>query len=144
MERRVFLLIIVLNFLRLTVSFVQLKFRWLARTLPYITIIHMAVILQMDLNYKGSQYMSELFQLAFIFQAVYCELISNLTFFTVVVAMQQIFLPHIFPEFEHGNKLLACIILLLLNIIVTSIVHIVVMLVGKSFLDLKLEAEVKT
>ena len=68
---------------------------------------------------------------------VYCELISNLVVFTIAIATQQILLPHLFPDFEQGNKLAVCMLVLLVNIIVTSIMHIMAMLIGKFCLGLK-------
>ena len=74
---------------------------------------------------------------------IYCELISNLTLFTIVVATQQILLPHISPELEHENRLSTCMTVLLINIIVSFTMHIAAMLIGKFFLELKLQIETK-
>ena len=53
--------------------------------------------------------------------------------------MQQISFQYVFPGFEHGNILAVCILLLLVNAMLASISHIMVMLVGKSCLDMKLQ-----
>ena len=70
-------------------------------------------------------------------------MLSNLAFFTITLAAQQILHPLIYPEVEYDYKVALCMIVLLLNIVVTFIVHLAAMNLGKLYLDLKLQLGIK-
>ena len=77
-----------------------------------------------------------------VFQVVYCDLISNLAFFTIAVVSQQLLQSYFFTDLGHEVNLTVSISVLFLNIVVTSIMHILVMLVGKFCMEL--DTKVKT
>ena len=122
-----------LNILVMIICVVQLRFRQLARVLPYILTMKLIVLLSQDVDYD---YISYLVMMCLLFQATYCDLVSNLAFFTLAIVIQQIIIVYTTDQ-EHYNYVTATTVILLLNIILSSILHIIYMCVGKYCLDLK-------
>ena len=61
------LTLILINSFRIALSMLQLKFRWMARLLPYITILHLAVEFSIDSHYTESNQVMGLFQIVLVF-----------------------------------------------------------------------------
>ena len=118
----------VLHMFRVVTCIAYLKWSWLARVLPYLTILNIVGVLSIDFDMGDGTTLFALYYIVITFQTTYCDFLSNLSVLTIALIGQQLITKHLEAETEITTAGVAAI--LVINILVSSALHLILMYHG--------------